>query len=65
MHVHVLESHDGTTLVRTEESLDGLVARLFRARLQRKLEGALVGTLRHLKAEAERRTGHPAAERRS
>jgi uncharacterized protein YndB with AHSA1/START domain len=65
MHVDALESHDGTTLVRTEESLDGLVARLFRARLQRKLEGALVGTLRHLKAEAERRTGHPAAERRS
>jgi Polyketide cyclase / dehydrase and lipid transport len=65
MHVHVLEARNGMTLVRTEESYDGLVARLFRARLQKTLDGALESGLRHLKAEAERRTNHLAAERRS
>jgi uncharacterized protein YndB with AHSA1/START domain len=65
MHIYVLEARNGTTLVRTEESYDGLVARLFRARLQKTLDGALERGLRHLKAEAERRTAHLAAERRS
>jgi hypothetical protein len=65
MHVYALEARNGMTLVRTEESYDGLVARLFRARLQKTLDGALESGLRHLKAEAERRTTHPAAERRS
>ena len=65
MHVYVLDARDGTTLVRTEESYDGLIARLFRRRLQKTLDGALASGLRHLKAEAERRTTHLAAERRS
>ena len=39
----------------TEESYDGLVARLLRGRLQRALDSALHGELVHLKAEAERR----------
>ena len=65
MHVYALEARDGITLVRTEESYDGLVARLFRVRLQKTLDGALESSLRHLKAEAERRTAHLAAERRS
>jgi hypothetical protein len=65
IHVYALEAHNGTTLVRTEESYDGLVARLFRGRLQKTLDGALDSGLRHLKAEAERRTGQLAAERRS
>jgi Polyketide cyclase / dehydrase and lipid transport len=66
MHVYALEARDGTTLVRTEESYDGLVARLFRRRLQKTLDGALESGLRHLKAEAERRVAtHLAAERRS
>jgi len=56
MHVYALEARNGMTLVRTEESYDGLVARLFRARLQKTLDGALESGLRHLKAEAERRT---------
>jgi uncharacterized protein YndB with AHSA1/START domain len=55
IHVHTLERRGGGTLVRTEESYDGLVARLFRGRLQRTLDGALQSGLRHLKAEAERR----------
>jgi uncharacterized protein YndB with AHSA1/START domain len=65
MHVYALEARAGTTLVRTEESYDGLVARLFRARLQKTLDGALESGLLHLKAEAERRTDHLPAERRS
>jgi uncharacterized protein YndB with AHSA1/START domain len=54
-HVYALEARDGVTLVRTEESYDGLVARLFRGRLQKALERSLETGLRHLKAEAERR----------
>ena len=65
IHAYVLEARADSTLVRTEESYDGLVARLFRARLQKTLDGALRSGLRHLKAEAERRTAHPPAERRS
>ena len=65
IHSYALEARAGSTLVRTEESYDGLVARLFRARLQRTLDGALESGLRHLKAEAERRTAYPPAERRS
>ena len=65
MHVYALETRDGATLVRTEESYDGLVARLFRGRLQKALESSLEAGLRHLKAEAERRTAHTAAERGS
>jgi hypothetical protein len=56
MHVYALEARNGGTLVRTEESYDGLVARLFRPRLQKTLDSALQSGLRHLKAEAERRT---------
>jgi uncharacterized protein YndB with AHSA1/START domain len=65
MHVYALEARDGVTFVRTEESYDGLVARLFRGRLQKTLESSLASGLRRLKAEAERRTAHLAAERRS
>jgi hypothetical protein len=65
MHVYVLESRKETTLVRTAESYEGLVAYVFRTRLQKTLEGALESGLRHLKAEAERRTTDLAAERGS
>jgi hypothetical protein len=65
MHVYVLESRNGITLVRTEESYDGLVAYLLRSRLQKTLEGGLESGLRHLKAEAERRATDLVAERRS
>ena len=43
IHVHTLEPQDGGTLVRTEESYDGLVARLFHRRLQKMLDGTLRG----------------------
>lgn len=55
IHVHTLEARDGGTLVKTEESYDGLVARLFRGRLRKMLDGALRDGLQHLKTEAERR----------
>jgi uncharacterized protein YndB with AHSA1/START domain len=54
-HVWRLEPRDGGTFVRTEESYDGLVARLFRHRLQHALDDGLEQGLVHLKAEAERR----------
>ena len=55
IHVHTLEPRAGGTLVRTEESYDGLVARVLHRRLQKTLDDALENELRHLKAEAERR----------
>ena len=55
IHVHTLEPQNGGTLVRTEESYDGLVARLFHGLLQKTLDKTLRGGLEHLKAEAERR----------
>jgi len=55
IHVWRLEARDGKTLVRTEESYDGLVARVLRKPLQKLLDKALESGLRQLKAEAERR----------
>ena len=46
---------DGATFVRTEESFDGLVARLLRRSLRKTLDATLESGLRHLKIEAERR----------
>ncbi len=53
-HVHTLEQRDGQTLISTEESYEGLIARLFSGRLRRMLDDSLRDGLRHLKAEAER-----------
>jgi uncharacterized protein YndB with AHSA1/START domain len=49
-----LESRHGRTHVRTEESYDGLVARLLRRPLQTMLDRTLTGGVNSLKAEAER-----------
>src|SRR5262245_5929874 len=59
IHFWWLEPRNGSTFVRTAESYDGVVARLFRRRLQRVLDEALASGLRHLKAEAERGRGDP------
>jgi len=56
IHVHTLEPRNGKTLVRTEESYEGLVARVFRGSLQKTLDTALADGLRHLKVEAERQS---------
>jgi hypothetical protein len=55
IHFWWLEPRDGGTFVRTEESYEGLVARLLRRSLQRALDGALENGLRSLKREVERR----------
>lgn len=54
IHVWRLETQNGQTHVRTEESYDGLVARLLRRSLQKTLDKALEDGARYLKAEAER-----------
>lgn len=56
IHFWWLEPRDGKTFVRTEESYHGLIARLFRGPLRKALDSGLEDGLRHLKAEAERRT---------
>ena len=55
------EAADGGTLVREDESWEGLLARLFRSRMERTLSSSLRDGLRSLKAEAERRAGAAAA----
>jgi hypothetical protein len=55
IHFWWLEPRDGGTFVRTEESYEGLVARLLRRSLQRALDGARENGLRSLKREVERR----------
>jgi len=54
-HVWRLEPRDGGAFVRTEESFDGLLARLFRGPLRRALDEGLQSGLDDLKAEAEAR----------
>ena len=54
LHVWRLEARDGKTLARTEESYEGLVARLARRSLQKTLDRALADGARYLKAEAEK-----------
>jgi uncharacterized protein YndB with AHSA1/START domain len=55
IHVYRLEAHGGHTLVSSEESWEGPVARTFRRRMQRTLERAMEAGLIYLKEEAERR----------
>ena len=50
----LLQARDGRTVVREEESWNGLVARFFRRSLQKTLDRSLESGLRHLKAEVER-----------
>jgi hypothetical protein len=56
VHVWRFESRDGGTLARTEESYDGLVARVLRRPLQKMLDTALADGARYLKTEAEKRS---------
>jgi uncharacterized protein YndB with AHSA1/START domain len=55
IHFWHFEARDGATFVRTEESYEGLVARLLRGWLQKTLDRALDDGLQDLKAEVERR----------
>jgi hypothetical protein len=54
IHYWDLEPREGKTFVRTEESYEGVVARLLRGSLQKTLDAALADGLRSLKAEVER-----------
>jgi uncharacterized protein YndB with AHSA1/START domain len=60
-HVWWLEPSDDATMVLTEESYEGLVARVFRRPLQKALDRALDNALRHLKVEVERRAARQRA----
>jgi uncharacterized protein YndB with AHSA1/START domain len=62
IHFWWLEPRGAGTLVRTAESYDGLVARLFRRSLQKVLDKALESGLRSLKGEVERRTARTPAK---
>jgi uncharacterized protein YndB with AHSA1/START domain len=53
IHFWHLEPRDGGTLVRTEESFEGPLARVFKGSLQKKLDATLADGLRYLKAEVE------------
>ena len=55
-HVYRLDPRDGRTRVHTEESFAGWLARLLRGPMTKTLQKSLDAGLRHLKAEAERRT---------
>lgn len=55
IHVWRIAAQDGLTTVKTEESWEGLIVRLFRGPMQRTLDEALVSGLNYLKAEAEKR----------
>ena len=54
LHEWRFEPRDGGTLVKTQESFSGLLARLSR-NLQKTLDKSLVEGLEHLKREAEQR----------
>jgi uncharacterized membrane protein len=53
-HLHTLERRNRSTVVRTEESFEGPVARLFGRWLQKTLDTTLRSELRHLRTESER-----------
>jgi hypothetical protein len=55
-HVWRMDAQNGHTIVRIEESWEGLMARIFRDSSQKMLETAIETGLQYLKAEAERRS---------
>jgi uncharacterized protein YndB with AHSA1/START domain len=59
IHVWRLEPHDARTHVTTEESMDGLPARLLRGMVQKNLDKSLDAWLRGLKTQAERVASSP------
>ena len=54
VHIYTLERRDGTTSVKTEESVAGLLARLFTRPLRAKMNTSIRKGLQSLKIEAER-----------
>jgi hypothetical protein len=60
VHVYRLEPQDGGTLVQTEESVEGILARLLRGFVRSRMDAAIQAGLRSLKAAAERGAEVPA-----
>lgn len=58
-HVWRLEARDGKTHAHTEESYDGVVARVLRRSLQKTLDSALADGAHYLKTEAEKTAPTP------
>jgi hypothetical protein len=56
IHIWRTTKQDSRTIVRTEEFLDGLLARILRGPMQRMLKIAIANGLGYLKAEIERKT---------
>ncbi len=59
VHVFRFEPRDGGTLARSEESWDGLIARMFSGYSRKTLDNGIRNVLAHLKNEAERRAATP------
>ncbi len=55
IHVWHIEPQNGGTLVRTEESWEGFIVRIFRGSMQDELEKASNSGIMYLKTESERR----------
>jgi hypothetical protein len=55
IHVFRFEAKDGGTVARSEESWDGVLARILRGYSRKAIAKAIGGMLSHLKTEAERR----------
>ena len=62
VHVWSVEPHGGGTMVRTSESFEGFLPRLMRKRMQAMLNETLEDSLKHLAAEAKRRSSDSAPE---
>lgn len=56
VHVFRFQASDGGTMARSEESWEGLIARLLKGYSRRTLDKGIRSVLAHLKTEAERRT---------
>jgi hypothetical protein len=55
VHVWNIKKQDGFTIVKTEESWDGLLVRLFSGMMQKALDQSINQGLEYLKVEAEKR----------
>ncbi len=56
IHIWRLEQKGDRSVVRTKESWEGLLPRIFRSPMQKMLKNSICAGLRSLKAEAERRS---------
>ena len=60
IHVYRLHTGDGGTVIHTEESFEGWLARLLRAQMKKTLQNSLESGLRHLKTRVEGAARSPA-----